>query len=59
VSNSGYAPGCPVAGMLSFPARHVGSPGGDRLIPVSSYQRPVIGRDTAQQKEFAHASHHL
>jgi voltage-gated potassium channel len=33
--------------------------GGDRLILVSSYQRPVTGRDTAQPREFAHASHHI
>ena len=33
--------------------------GGDRLILVSSYQRPVTGRDTAQPREFAHASHHV
>jgi voltage-gated potassium channel len=33
--------------------------GGDRLILVSSYQRPVTGRDTVAPREFAHASHHL
>ena len=32
---------------------------GDRLILVSSYHRPVTGRDTTQPREFAHATHHL
>ena len=32
---------------------------GDRLIVVSSQQRPRIGRDITQPGEFTHASHHL
>jgi voltage-gated potassium channel len=31
----------------------------DRLILVSSRQPPVIGHDTTQPEEFAHASHHI
>lgn len=33
--------------------------GDDRLILVSSHQPPIIGHDTAQPEEFAHASHHI
>jgi voltage-gated potassium channel len=32
---------------------------GDRLILVSSHQQPIIGDDTTQPEEFAHASHHI
>ena len=32
---------------------------GDRLIVVSSRQRPGIGHDITEPREFAHASHHL
>lgn len=32
---------------------------GDRLIVVSSHQRPSIGHDITKPGEFAHASHHL
>ncbi len=32
---------------------------GDRLIVVSSRQRPIIGHDITEPREFAHASHHL
>jgi voltage-gated potassium channel len=31
--------------------------GGDRLIVVSSRQRPIIGHDITEPREFAHASH--
>jgi voltage-gated potassium channel len=31
----------------------------DRLILVSSRQPPIIGHDTTQPEEFAHASHHI
>jgi voltage-gated potassium channel len=31
----------------------------DRLILVSSHQPPIIGHDTTQPEEYAHASHHL
>jgi voltage-gated potassium channel len=32
---------------------------GDRLILVSSHRPPIIGHDTTQPEEFAHASHHI
>ncbi len=31
----------------------------DRLILVSSHRPPIIGHDTTQPEEFAHASHHI
>ncbi len=33
--------------------------GGDRLIVVSSRQRPSVGHDITEPREFAHASYHL
>ena len=51
-----------VRGNDVLPADHPAArrlAGGDRLILVSSYLRPVTGRDTAQPREFAHASHHI
>jgi len=51
-----------VRGNDVLPADHPAArrlAGGDRLILVSSYRRPVTGRDTTQPREFAHASHHL
>jgi voltage-gated potassium channel len=45
-----------------LPADHLDArrlAGGDRLIVVSSRQRPVTSYDITEPREFAHASHHI